>query len=580
MNRTDSLTTLKKVLKIIARYRFLLILSVFLASVSVVLQLYIPIIFGRAIDQILGQGQVHFTQIQAYLWQILVLLLIAGVASWVMNLINNRLTYQTVQEIRARAIRQVERLPLKYLDSHASGDTVQRIIGDVDQLSDGLLLGFSQLFSGVVAIFVTIGFMLSKDFIITAMVLILTPVSFLVARYISGRSYKMFRKQTTTRGQQTALINEMVGNEKIVKAFGHEAQASQQFAHVNQELQTYSQEAIFFSSLTNPSTRAVNNIIYALVALVGALRIMANSLTVGGLTVLLAYANQYMKPFNDISSVITELQNSLACAARVFALIEAEPESPDPDQALPEAQGLIAIDHVDFAYDPAKPLIQDFTFTAKPGMKVALVGPTGCGKTTFINLLMRFYDTDKNHIKIDGYKIKEVSRKSLRQNFGMVLQETWIKEGTVRENIILGKPQASEEEIIQAAKDSHSWDFIQQLPQGLDTFITDESLSQGQKQLLCITRVMLQMPPMLILDEATSSIDTRTELKIQAAFDKLMENKTSFIVAHRLSTIQNADCILVMKAGKIIEQGNHDSLMAQNGFYTQLYNAQFAKTAE
>ena len=572
----ESMLTLRKVLSMIGRYRLLLLFSVLLAGLTVVTQLYVPILFGDGIDQIVSPDQIDFAALGGILGKILVLIIVSSLASWVMNMINNRLAFHTVRDIRAKAIRQIQALPLSYLDSHSAGDVVQRIIADTDQLSDGLLLGFTQLFSGVITIGVTLGFMLSKNVDITLMVLLLTPLSFLVARFIASRSYAMFSKQTATRGKQTALINELIGNQKVVKAFGHEKQASQQFREINEELRGYSQSAVFFSSLTNPSTRAVNNVIYALVALVGAHRILAGQLTVGGITVLLSYANQYMKPFNDISSVITELQNALACAARVFELIEAEPETPDEKAALLPQGGRVDIENVAFSYDKSKSLIDGFNFHAAPGMKTAIVGPTGCGKTTFINLLMRFYDTDRGDIRVDGQSIRSVSRESLRKNWGMVLQETWLKNGTVRENIAFGKPDATDEEIIRAARDAHSWEFIRRMPQGLDTVITDDSLSQGQKQLLCITRVMLCLPPMLILDEATSSIDTRTEVLIQEAFDKLMRGRTSFIVAHRLSTIRGADQILVMQAGRIIEQGNHETLMAKNGFYTRLYNSQFA----
>ena len=572
----ESLRTLRKVLRVIGRYRFLLLGSMLLAGLTVALQLYVPVLFGEAIDRILGPGQVDFSALGALLLRILILTAAAALGSWVMNVINNRLAFRTVRDIRSQAIRRIQRLPLSWLDSHSTGDLVQRVIADTDQLSDGLLLGFTQLFSGVVTIAVTLGFMFSRDLLITLMVLVLTPVSFLVARFIASRSFAMFSRQTATRGRQTALVNELIGNQRIVKAFGHEQEASEQFRAVNEELEHYSRRAVFFSSLTNPSTRAVNNVIYALVALAGAFRILSGGLTVGGLTVLLSYANQYMKPFNDISSVITELQNALACAARIFDLMEAEPEPADSDALLVPRGGRVDIQDVSFSYNPEKPLIEGFRFQALPGTKTAIVGPTGCGKTTFINLLMRFYDTDGGAILIDGQNIREVSRASLRRAWGMVLQETWLKNGTVRENIAFGKPDATDDEIIQAARESHAWEFIRRMPRKLDTVITDDSLSQGQKQLLCIARVMLCMPPMLILDEATSSIDTRTELQIQEAFDKLMRGRTSFIVAHRLSTIRGADQILVMKDGKIIEQGDHDTLMAQNGFYTRLYSAQFA----
>ena len=568
--------TLRKVLATIGRYRLLLLASVLLAAITVVLQLYIPILFGDAIDQVVAAGKVDFAALSPILRKALALILISSVGTWIMNMINNRLAYQTVKDIRARAIRQIQRLPLSYLDARSTGDVVQRIIADTDQLSDGLLLGFTQLFSGVVTIVVTLGFMLSKNVGITLMVLALTPMSFVVAHFISSRSYDLFSSQTATRGRQTALVNELVGNQKIVKAFGHERQASEQFRALNEELQGYSQGAVFFSSLTNPSTRAVNNVIYALVALVGGMRILAGQLTVGGLTVLLSYANQYMKPFNDISSVITELQNALACAARVFELIEAEPESADAPAELKEPVGRVDIEDVAFSYDKTRSLIEGFNFSALPGTKTAIVGPTGCGKTTLINLLMRFYDTDAGTIRVDGQDIRDVSRASLRKSYGMVLQETWLKHATVRENIAFGRPDATDEEIIAAAREAHSWEFIRRMPQGLDTIITDDSLSQGQKQLLCITRVMLCEPAMLILDEATSSIDTRTELQIQAAFDKLMRGRTSFVVAHRLSTIREANQILVMRDGRIVEQGTHDELLSRGEFYSQLYQAQFA----
>lgn len=574
----DSMQTLRKVLGVVGSYTHLLVVSILLAGLSVVLQLYVPILFGDAIDQIVAPGAVSFDALRSILKKIAVLVVVSSAATWVMNIINNRLAFQTVKDIRSRAIRQLQKLPLSYLDAHSSGDIVQRIIADTDQLSDGLLLGFTQLFSGVITIMVTLAFMLSKNVGITLMVLVLTPVSFLVARFIATRSYDMFGKQTETRGRQTALVNELIGNQKVVKAFGREAVASRQFAQVNEELRGYSQSAVFFSSLTNPSTRAVNNVIYALVALVGAHLILGGGLTVGGLTVLLSYANQYMKPFNDISSVVTELQNALACAARVFELIEAEPEVPEAQDELFSRGGWIDIEDVSFSYDKEKPLIQGFSFHAKPGMKTAIVGPTGCGKTTFINLLMRFYDVDTGSISVDQQDVRDVTRHSLRKAYGMVLQETWLKNATVRENIAFGRPDATDEMIIQAAREAHSWEFIRRMPQGLDTVITDESLSQGQKQLLCITRVMLCLPPMLILDEATSSIDTRTELQIQEAFDKLMQGRTCFVVAHRLSTIREADQILVMRDGRIVEQGTHDSLLEQGGFYAELYRSQFAGT--
>ena len=575
-----SLRTLRKVLSVIGRYRLLLILSILLSALTVVLQLYVPILFGDAIDRILGPDQVLFEDMLRILGTVLILVILSSLGTWIMNLINNRLAFRTVQEIRSRAIRRIQILPLSYLDSHSSGDIVQRIIADTDQLSDGLLLGFTQLFSGVVTILLTLAFMLSKDLRITLLVLVLTPVSFLVARWIARHSFHMFSKQTATRGRQTAFINELIGNQKIVKAFGYEQRASDRFRRINEELQGYSQKAVFYSSLTNPSTRAVNSGIYAVVALVGALRILSGPLTVGGLTVLLSYANQYMKPFNEISSVITELQNALACAARVFELIEAEAEAPSPETDLIHRGGQVEIQNVDFSYTPDRPLIEHFSFHAEPGMKIAIVGPTGCGKTTLINLLMRFYDPQKGSISIDGQDTQTVSRSSLRRTYGMVLQDTWLRHGTVRENIAIGKPDATDAEIIEAARKAHSWEFIRRLPERLDTVLTDDSLSQGQKQLLCITRVMLCLPPMLILDEATSSIDTRTEMLIQEAFDQLMHGRTSFIVAHRLSTIREADQILVMKDGHIIEQGRHEELLSKNGFYAGLYSAQFAQTTE
>ncbi|MBT9057389.1 sugar ABC transporter ATP-binding protein [Lactobacillus delbrueckii subsp. bulgaricus] len=574
---------MKQLLPIIGRYRLLLFISIILAAVSVILQLYVPIIFGRAIDQIVGPGKVDFPAIGQDLVQILILVIVSAAATWLMGLINNKLTYRTVQDIREKAIRQLQLLPLSYLDQHLSGDIVSRIIADTDQLSDGLLLGFSQLFSGLITIVATLAFMLSQSVEITLLVLVLTPLSFIVARFIASRSYQMFRKQSQTRGEQTSLIEEMVNGVKVVKAFGYEKTASSRFAEINHRLQEYSQQATFYSSLTNPATRFINSLIYALVALAGAFAIMGGRLTVGGLSVLLNYSNQYMKPFNDISSVITELQNAAACAGRVFELINEEPEA-DPvdlnkaDGDLPEVKtGSVVFDHVNFSYQADKPLIRDFNLTAKPGMRVALVGPTGCGKTTTINLLMRFYDVDSGGIYLGGRNIKDMSRHALRKNFGMVLQDTWLEEGTVRDNLAYGKEDATDEEIIAAAKAAHSWGFIRRLPQGLDTPLSADSLSVGQKQLLCITRVMLLDPPMLILDEATSSIDTRTEMLIQAAFDKLMQGRTSFVMAHRLSTVVNADLILVMKDGQIIERDKHADLLARGGFYSQLYRSQFAK---
>ena len=580
MKKNSSFQTLGKVLKFIGKYKILLVFSVALSIVAAILQLYVPILFGAAIDTVIKQGEVHYSQLISTLIKIAICITVASISLWVMNLINNRLTYQTVKEIRAKAMRHMQHIPLSYLDVHSTGDIVQSVIADVDQLSDGLLLGFTQLFMGVVTIIATLVFMLSKNVLITCCVIVLTPVSFFVARFISTRSYLLFQKQTSTRGKQTALINEMIGSEKIVKAFGYERRTSNRFKKLNVELQEYTQNALFISSLTNPSTRAVNNVIYAIVAVLGSYSIMKGNLTVGGLTVLLSYANQYMKPFNDISSVVTELQNAMACADRVFTLIEAPAESADPEQDLVEKNGAIDIQDVFFSYLPNQKLIENFNFSAKPGTTTAIVGPTGCGKTTFINLLMRFYDANQGTILIDGQNIYDVSRKSIRKNFGMVLQDTWLKNASIRDNIAFGVENASDEEIIGAAKEAHSWGFIRRMPEGLDTIVTDDSLSQGQKQLLCITRVLLSKPNMLILDEATSSIDTRTELEIQAAFNNLMKGRTSFVVAHRLSTIRNADQIIVMNAGRIIEQGNHDTLMAQNGFYSKLYNSQFVTTNE
>ena len=580
MKKNTSFQTLGKVLKFIGKYKILLVFSIVLSIVAAILQLYVPILFGAAIDTVIKQGEVHYSQLLSELIHIGICITVASISLWVMNLINNRLTYQTVKEIRAKAMRHIQHIPLSYLDVHSTGDIVQSVIADVDQLSDGLLLGFTQLFTGIVTIIATLVFMLSKNVLITCCVIVLTPVSFFVARFISTRSYRLFQKQTSTRGKQTALINEMIGSEKVVKAFGYEKRASKRFEKMNKELQEYTQNALFISSLTNPSTRAVNNVIYAIVAVLGSYSIMKGNLTVGGLTVLLSYANQYMKPFNDISSVVTELQNAMACADRVFTLIEAPAESADPELDLIEKDGEIDIQDVFFSYLPDQKLIENFNFSAKAGTTTAIVGPTGCGKTTFINLLMRFYDANQGAILIDGQNIYDVSRKSIRKNFGMVLQDTWLKNASIRDNIAFGVENASDEEIIEAAKEAHSWEFIRRMPEGLDTVVTDDSLSQGQKQLLCITRVLLSKPNMLILDEATSSIDTRTELEIQAAFNNLMKGRTSFVVAHRLSTIRNADQIIVMNAGRIIEQGNHDTLMAQNGFYSQLYNSQFVTTNE
>lgn len=574
-NKNTTSASFRQLLPYVKAHGFALTLSIVLAAASVILQLYVPILFGDAIDQTIAAHRVNFALMWNYLRLILIVAAASALCTWLMNLLNNRMTYHIVQDIRSRAIRHIQKLPLSYLDKHSSGDIVSRIITDTDVLSDGLLLGFTQLFSGIMTILVTLIFMFSKNFWISLMVIVLTPLSFLVARFISSRSYRLFQKQSEVRGRQTALIDEMMGGQTVVKAFGYEDRASARFAEINEELMKYSQQATFYSSLTNPCTRFVNSIIYAGVALVGVLLIPLGSLTVGGLSVLLAYANQYMKPFNDISSVVTELQNALACASRVFALMEEPEEKPDAKQELGTVRGQVDIRDVSFCYDAAHPLIEQFNLQAKPGMRIAIVGPTGCGKTTFINLLMRFYDVNSGTISIDGVPIDSISRHALRSSFGMVLQETWLKSGTVRDNIRFGRPDASEEEVIQAAKSAHCWDFIRRLPKGLDTVLTEESVSQGQKQLLCIARVMLCLPPMLILDEATSSIDTRTELLVQQAFDTLMEGRTSFVVAHRLSTIRNASLILVMRDGKIIEQGTHQELLAAGGFYNKLYNSQF-----
>ena len=571
----NSMEVLIKILKLIGKYKIFLALSIILAGISVVLQLYVPILFGKAIDEIVAEHNVNFGRMVYYLEQIIVFAVVSALATWVMNLFNNRMTFRIVQDIRSKSIKHIQKLPLSYLDSHSTGDIVSRIIADTDILSDGLLLGFTQLFSGVITIIATLVFMFSKNFWITIMVIVLTPLSFFVSKFISSRSYTMFQKQSKTRGQQTAFIEEMIGNQKVVKAFGYEEKASSRFDIINNKLQKYSQQAVFYSSLTNPCTRFVNNIIYAGVALVGAFIIPKGLLTVGGLSVMLAYANQYMKPFNDISSVITEMQNALACASGIFEFLEQREESQDAEGTVDNVKGQVDIQNVSFSYDKSKKLIEDFNLQAKEGMRVAIVGPTGCGKTTFINLLMNFYNVDKGDILVDGHNIKDLSRHALRSCYGMVLQDTWIKQGTVRENIAFGKPNATDDEIIKAAKEAHSWEFIERLPKGLDTVLSEDSISQGQKQLLCITRVMLCRPPMLILDEATSSIDTRTEVQIQEAFDKLMEGRTSFVVAHRLSTIRNASLILVMNEGKIIEQGSHEELLAKGGFYSKLYNSQF-----
>ena len=569
-------STLSKLLKELGKYRLLLLLSIVLSCLTVVLTLYIPILFGATIDYIVDDG-LSIGYIVGCLKYIVLLICVNSFLTWFMNIINNNITFNVVKNIRNKAMNKLSRLPLSYVDKQSSGDIVQRMIGDVDQVADGLLLGLTQLFSGIVTIVITLVFMFQKSLLITLLVIILTPLSFIVAKFIASRSYLLFGKQNKTRGQESAYIDEMITNLRLVKVFGYEDRATSRFKKINDELGDYATKATFYSSLTNPCTRAVNSLIYALVALLGAYLILNGHLTVGGLTVLLAYANQYMKPFNDISSVLTELSNALVCADRIFDLIDQESESVETE-ILPSAKGDVCIDNISFRYVEDKPLIDDFSLDVKSGQNIAIVGPTGCGKTTFINLLMRFYDVDKGSISVDGVDIKTVDRHSLRSNYGMVLQDSWIKRASVKENIILGKPDASDEEIIEASKKAHSYEFIKRLPNGFDTVISDDDLSVGQKQLLCITRVMLALPPMLILDEATSSIDTFTEGKIQSAFDSLMDGRTSFVVAHRLSTIYNADVILVMNDGHIIEKGNHGELMKKNGFYTKLYNAQFVKS--
>ncbi len=571
--------TLRKVLRYIRKYWVYLALSIIMAAVTVTLTLYLPILTGRVIDLIIDKGLVDFDGVFAILRQMAVVIGITAVAQWIMNICNNRITYQTVQDIRDEAFKRIEILPLKYIDEHSYGEVVSRVIADVDQFADGLLMGFTQFFTGVITILGTLGFMLSVNVGITGVVVLITPLSFLVAAFIAKKTFVMFRAQSETRGEQTALIEEMIGNQKVVQAFSHEDEALAEFDEINGRLEKCSLKAIFYSSITNPSTRFVNNLVYAGVAVTGAVFAIRGGISVGQLSCFLSYANQYTKPFNEISGVVTELQNALACAARIFALIEEDAQVPDKENAvsLGHVEGRIDLEHVDFSYVPDKKLITDFNLSVKPGQRVAIVGPTGCGKTTVINLLMRFYDVNAGSIRVEGNDIRDVTRKSLRANYGMVLQETWLKGGTVRDNIVMGKPEATEEEVIAAAKASHAHSFIKRLPDGYDTVIAEDggNLSQGQKQLLCITRVMLCLPPMLILDEATSSIDTRTEIRIQKAFAAMMEGRTSFIVAHRLSTIREADVILVMKDGNIIEQGDHETLLQQNGFYATLYNSQF-----
>lgn len=573
------MVTLKKVFRYIKRYIPLLIVALTLSVVTVALTLYFPILTGRAIDLIVGKGQVDFPAIMEIIVKALIVVLGAAIAQWFTNICNNKMTYNVIRDIRADAFYNIEKIPLSYIDSHSHGDIVSRIISDVDTFADGLLLGLTQLFTGVATIVGTLIFMLTINVKIALVVVVLTPLSLVVASFIAKRTYSMFKLQSSTRGEQTALIDEMIGNQRVLVAFNHEDEAMEKFDEINDRLQKYSLRATFFSSLTNPSTRFVNSIVYASVGVFGAISAILGGITVGQLTCFLAYANQYTKPFNEISGVITELQNAIACASRIFELIEVEREVPDSEDAyvLEEADGTVDIEDVYFSYEPDQKLIENFNLHVKPGQRVAIVGPTGCGKTTLINLLMRFYDVNSGQIKVSGHDIKNMTRESLRKNYGMVLQETWLKNGTIRDNICMGKPEATDEEIIAAAKSTHAHSFIKRLPKGYDTVITEDggNLSQGQKQLLCITRVMLCLPPMLILDEATSSIDTRTEVRIQKAFLKMMKGRTSFIVAHRLSTIRDADIILVMKNGKIIEQGKHEELLKKNGFYATLYNAQF-----
>ncbi len=577
--------TLKKVLKYLKPYWALVVLSILLSAVIVALTLYVPVLIGRAIDHIIGPGKVDFAAILPLLVRIGVIVAATAAVQWLVNSINNKITYQVVRDVRDQAFRHLQILPLSYIDSHPVGSVVSQVIADVDQFADGLLLGFTQLFTGVVTILGTLGFMVSIRPGIAAVVVVLTPLSFVVARFIATHTYSFFQQQSETRGEQTAFIDEMLGNQKVVKAFGQEEKSVEKFDEINERLEKCSLKAIFYSSLTNPCTRFVNNVVYAAVALSGALVCVATAgtaapFTVGSLSALLSYANQYTKPFNEISGVVTELQNALACAARIFKLIAEPAQTPDAQDArvLSEAAGQVDISDVYFAYTPDRPLIERLNLHVKPGQRIAIVGPTGCGKTTLINLLMRFYDVDRGAIAVEGTDIRQITRRSLRANYGMVLQETWLKAGTVRENLVLGKPDATEEEIIAACKSAHAHSFIKRLPNGYDTVIGEDGgqLSQGQKQLLCIARIMLCLPPMLILDEATSSIDTRTEIRIQKAFTTMMQGRTTFIVAHRLSTIREADVILVMRDGHIIEQGDHETLLAKDGFYAKLYNSQFA----
>lgn len=578
--KLTQMEALKKVLRYIKKYWALVILSLVLAAVTVVLTLYVPILTGDAVDLLLGEGAVDFAGVFSIMKKIVIAMVATAVAQWVMNTCNNHITYRVVKDIREAAFHKLENLPLKYLDAHAYGDIVSRVVADVDTFADGLLMGFTQLFTGVLTILGTLIFMLATNVPIALVVICITPVSFLVAKFIATRTFSMFKLQSETRGEQTALIEEMIGNQKVVRIFSQEKNVKERFAETNARLADCSLKAIFFSSITNPATRFVNSLVYAGVGIFGAFVAIHGGISVGRLSCFLSYANQYTKPFNEISGVVTELQNALACAARIFELIEEEPQTPDAENArvLTDAAGNVELKDVAFSYVPEKKLIENLNLCVKPGQRVAIVGPTGCGKTTLINLLMRFYDVDDGSIAVEGTDIRNITRGSLRTSYGMVLQETWLRAGTIRDNIRMGKPEATDEEVIAAAKAAHAHSFIKRLPQGYDTVIVEDggSLSQGQKQLLCISRVMLSLPPMLILDEATSSIDTRTELKIQDGFAKMMEGRTSFIVAHRLSTIREADIILVMKDGHIIEQGNHETLLAQNGFYATLYNSQFS----
>ncbi len=570
--------TLRKVMHYLKRYWLLMALSILFAGLTVAMTLYIPILVGRAVDLIVGPGAVDFAGIARILKEGCVIILATALLQWLMNMINNKITYQVVRDVRNEAFEKIQELPLRYLDRHPSGEVVSRIIADVDQFADGLLMGFTQLFTGTATILGTLVFMLTINVWITLLVVVLTPLSLFVAKFIATHTYDMFRLQSETRAEQTGLIDEMIGSQKVVQAFAMEERIQEQFDEIDRRLEKCSLKAIFYSSLTNPGTRFVNNLVYACVALAGALAAIGGVMTVGGLSTFLSYANQYTKPFNDISSVVTELQNSLACAARIFELIEEPSQVPDAADAeeLKGAAGQVELEHVYFSYVKEKPLIEDLNLSVKPGQRIAIVGPTGCGKTTLINLLMRFYDVDEGSIRMDAKDIRHLTRKSLRSAYGMVLQDTWLKSGTIRENILMGKPDATEEEMIRAAKEAHADSFIRRLPAGYDTVIQEDggSLSQGQKQLLCISRVMLCLPPVLILDEATSSIDTRTEIRIQKAFQRMMEGRTSFVVAHRLSTIRESDVILVMKDGHIIEQGNHEELLRKNGFYAKLYNSQ------